>query len=382
MTEATPAAVPHHRQAEEAAIGSVLINPGVYHDLRVFLSAEDFYIERNRFIWQAFDALTENKTPIDLLTVTEQMNRMGRLSEIGGPAYLTALVNQVPTSINAEAYGRIVESDSIRRKMLNAANRVAALAYSADIPVDDAIEQSWQALDLAALSRDNETESIAQVMAEAFDRVSELSKLPLNQRTGPGTGLADLDRLLRIRRKNLITIAGRPGMGKTGLALTIALHNALKLGKRVAIFELEMDKDELADRLASQISGINLKHITDATLTEGEWPRYTSAIETVSDSKIFINDNADLSLPQMRSWCQKLNNRYGLDLIILDYLGLMDGVGENRERQVAYISRGLKKMAKALDVPVIALHQMNRAIEQRGDGIPVLSDLRDSGSIE
>ena len=380
MSEPIP--TPHNREAEEATIGSVLINPNAYHDLRVFLCPDDFYIERNKFIWRAFDALVENKSPIDLLTVAEQLDRMGRLGEIGGPAYLTSLVNQVPTSINAEAYGQIVGNNSIRRRMIQAANRVATLAYSSDIPVEEAVEQAWNELEKATANSSNEVHEISQIMADAFDRVSELAQMSPEERYGINTGLRDLDKLLRIRRKNLITIAGRPGMGKTGLALTIALHNAIKRGKNVAIIELEMDREELADRLASQHAGINLKHIIDATLTEDEWPRYTSTIETISNARIFINDNADLSLPQMRSWCQKLVNRYGLDLIILDYLGLMEGVGETRERQVAYISRGLKKMAKALDVPVIALHQMNRAIEQRGDGEPMLSDLRDSGSIE
>ncbi|MBI1793373.1 MAG: replicative DNA helicase [Chloroflexi bacterium] len=378
----TPTAIPHSREAEEAAIGSVLINPNAFHDVRVILPAEDFYIDRHKFIWQAFDALVEKQQPIDLLTVTDELDRMGRLAEIGGAAYLTSLINQAPTSINAEAYAAIVQEQAVRRRMIQAANRVATLAYSSDIPVEEAVEQSWNELEKATASRDNEVHEIGQIMAEAFDRVSELAQLSPEERHGIDTGLRDLDKLLRIRPKNLITIAGRPGMGKTGLALTIALHNAIKRGNNVAIIELEMDKDELADRLASQHAGINLKHIIDATLTEDEWPRYTSTIETTSNARIFINDNADLTLPQMRSWCQKLCNRYGLDLIILDYLGLMEGVGETRERQVAYISRGLKKMAKALGVPVIALHQMNRAIEQRNDGVPILSDLRDSGSIE
>ena len=380
MSEPIP--TPHNREAEEAVLGSILINPDAYHDLRVFLCPDDFYIDRHKFIWRALDALVEDKSPTDVLTVTEELDRTGRLAEIGGPAYLTALVNQVPTSINAEAYGLIVGNNSIRRRMIQAANRVATLAYSSDIPVEEAVEQAWNELEKATVNSSNEVHEISQIMADAFDRVSELARMSPEERHGIDTGLRNLDKLLRIRRKNLITIAGRPGMGKTGLALTIALHNAIKRGKNVAIIELEMDRDELADRLAAQHAGINLKHIIDATLTEDEWPRYTSTVEVISETKIFINDNADLTLPQMRSWCQKLCNRYGLDLIILDYLGLMDGVGENRERQVAYISRGLKKMAKALDVPVIALHQMNRAIEQRGDGVPVLSDLRDSGSIE
>jgi replicative DNA helicase len=381
MPEPTePTAQPHSREAEEAAIGSVLINPDAYHDVRVILCAEDFYIDRHKFIWRAFDALVEKTQPIDLLTVTEELDRMGRLGEIGGPAYLTSLVNQVPTSINAEAYAVIVAQLAVRRRMIQAANRVATLAYNPDIPVDEAIEQAWAALE--TVNSDGATHEIAQIMAEAFDRVSELAQLPLDQRRGLDTGLTELDKILRIRRKNLVTIAGRPGMGKTGLAMTIALHNALKRGKNVAIIELEMDAGELADRLAAQHAGINLSHIIDAILTDNEWQRYTGTVAVTSETKIFINDNADFTLPQMRSWCQKISNHYGLDLIIVDYLGLMDGVGENRERQVAYISRGLKKMAKALDVPVIALHQMSRAIEQRGDGVPILSDLRDSGSIE
>jgi len=292
------------------------------------------------------------------------------------------MVNQAPTSINAEAYAAIVQEQSIRRRMIIAANRVATLGLSDQVPLESAIEQSWSELDKATTIRENQVHDIAQIIAEAFDRVSELSKLPPEQRRGLDTGLNELDKSLRIRPKNLITIAGRPGKGKTGLALTIALRNAIRCGKSVAIFELEMDEAELADRLASQYSGISLTHIIEATMTADEWPRYTHAIEILANSKIYINENADLTLSQLRSWCQQIKNRHGLDLVIVDYLGLMDGVGENREQQVSSISRGLKKLAKALDTPVIALHQMNRAVEQRADGVPMLSDLRDSGSIE
>jgi replicative DNA helicase len=378
----TELSIPQKREAEEAVLGSVLINPEAFHDTSVILSADDFYCDRHKWIWQAFTRLVGKQAPLDLLTVTNELDGMGRLAEIGGPAYLTGLINQSPTSLNAEAYARIVLEQAIRRRMIQSANRIAALGYGEHIPLESAIDQAWTDLEAATTTQESRVREIGPIMSDAYDRVNEISQLPPDQRPFLDTGLLDLDRLLRIRPQNLITIAGRPGMGKTGLAMTIALHTAVQRGKTVAIFELEMSAGELADRLAAQQGNINLTHITDGTLTADEWDRYTQAIETISASKILINDNADMTLPQLRSWCQKIKLRRGLDLVIVDYLGLMDGVGENRERQVAYISRGLKKMAKALDIPVIALQQMNRAIEQRGDGEPIPSDLRDSGSIE
>ncbi len=374
--------IPQKREAEEAVLGSVLINPDAFHDVSVILSADDFYIDRHKFIWGAFTRLIEKQLPLDILTVANELDCMGRLTEIGGPAYLTGLINQSPSSLNVEAYAQIVQEQALRRRMIQSASQIAALGYGEHIPLESAIDKAWTTLEAATTTRESEVREIGPVMSEAYDRVNEISQLPPDQQPFLGTGLADLDRMLHIRPQNLITIAGRPGMGKTGLVITIALHAAVQLGKTVAIFELEMSTDELADRLAAQQGNINLTHITDGKMSEEEWERYIQAVEILSASKILINDNADLTLPQLRSWCQKIKLRRGLDLVIVDYLGLMEGVGENRERQVAYISRGLKKMAKALDVPVIALHQMNRAIEQRGDGEPVLSDLRDSGAIE
>jgi len=361
----------------------VFINPEAYYECASFLKASDFYIHRHKWIWEAFTSLVEQRQPIDLLTISNELDRRGQLAEIGGPAYLTALVNQVPSSLNAESYAQIVKDCSVRRKMIDAANRIAQLAYNDQIPLEEAVDNSYTSLENAVESAESSRmRPVSELMSEQYDRIDQMSQARDEDKLIIHTQLIDLDRSLRIRPGNLITIAGRPGMGKTGLGLTIASNVSIKRRKNVALFVLEMSNDEIADRLAAMESDINLFHLMDAKLEEHEWPMYTHAVETVSSANLFVNDDPDITVPQIRAHCKKLKARFGLDLVVIDYMGLIEAPGENRVQQVSYISRQLKKMAKALAVPVIALHQMNRDIEHRGDGEPVLSDLRDSGSVE
>jgi replicative DNA helicase len=383
LPDEAPSQIPQSTEAELAVCGAVLINPDAYYEVASFLNTDDFFIHRHQWIWQAFGALHDKQIPIDLLTVSEELDRMGRLADVGGAAYIMALINQVPSSLNAESYGRIIEAHAIRRKMITAANQIASLAYDEKIDISQVKDLAFDAVEKAvSASMSSDMKPISELVSEQYDRIDTLSKSKEDDTKIITTGLIDLDKHLRIRKKNLVIIAARPGIGKTGLALTIASHAAMKRKKRVAIFSLEMDSAELVDRLTAQESGINLTNIIDAKMDERDWPVFTNAVETVSDCTMFINDDPDITVPQMRAFCKKLIARYGLDLIIVDYLGLMDGPGENRTQQVSYISRNLKKMAKALNVPVIALHQLNREIEKRGDGEPQLSDLRDSGSVE
>ncbi|MCK4897545.1 MAG: replicative DNA helicase [Anaerolineales bacterium] len=381
----TPPVIPHSREAEEAVLGSILINPEAYYDVAPFLQADDFYIHRHQWIWQAFTHLHEQRSPIDFLTVNEELDQQGQLSEIGGPAYLTALINNVPTSLHAEAYGRIIEENSIRRRMLTAANEIAKLAYREDHSVDSVMDEAEKAVfGVSERRMTRDLQPIQQALSEYYDRIDQLSGRDEDV-YGVPTGFIDLDRLLMgLQPSDFIIIAGRPGMGKTAFMLSAAKNAAQTHKKHVAIFSLEMSNEQLVQRLIAQETGIDSQRLRTGKLEEDEWPIFTHAIEVLSDTRVFLDDTPALTPLQLRTKCRRLHLEYGLDLIIVDYLQLMSAGPrvENRVQEVSYISRNLKVLARELNVPVLAAAQLSRAIEQRADKEPQLSDLRESGSLE
>jgi replicative DNA helicase len=381
----SPQIVPHSREAEEAVIGSVLINPDSYYDVAQFLRAEDFYIHRHRWIWEAFTRLHERRTPIDFLTVTEELEQLGQMTEVGGPAYITALISNVPSSLHAEAYGRIVEQASVRRKMLEAANQIAKLAYQEDITVDSVMDEAEKAVFGVSERRvTRDLQPIQQVLSEYYDRIDQLSQRG-EDFFGVPTGFTDLDRLLGgLQASDFIIIAGRPGTGKTAFMLSAAKNAAQIHKKHVAIFSLEMSNEQLVQRLISQETGIDSHRLRTGKLNEDEWPVFTHSIEVLSDTRIFLDDTPSLTPLQLRAKCRRLHLEYELDLILVDYLQLMTSGSrsENRVQEVSYISRNMKVLARELNVPVLAAAQLSRAVEQRTDKEPQLSDLRESGSLE
>ncbi len=380
-----PQIVPHSREAEEAVIGSVLINPEAYYDVSEFLMAEDFYIHRHRWIWQSFSRLQQNRTPIDSLTVMEDLDQQGQLAEIGGASYITSLINSVPSSLHAISYGRIVEETAVRRRMLEAANSIAKLAYEESTGLEAVMDDAEKAVfgvSERRLTRD--LAPIQQVLSEYYDSISELAAKDEEIRGVP-TGFIDIDNLLGgLQPSDLLIVAGRPGMGKTGFALTLAKNAALTHKKHVAIFSLEMGNDQLVQRILSQETGIDSQRLRMGKLEEDEWSLFTHAIEVLSDTKIFLDDTPGITPLQLRTKCRRLHLEHRLDLVIVDYLQLMSGDrrNENRVQEVSYISRQMKILARELKVPVLAAAQLSRAVEQRGDKRPVLSDLRESGSLE
>ena len=381
----TQTAVPHSREAEEAVVGAVFINPEVYYDVAQFLSADDFYIHRHRWIWDAFTSLHEQRIPIDLLTVSDELDRRGQLSEIGGPAYLTALVNQVPSSLNAESYGRIVEGYSIRRKMINAANQIASIAYNERTSVDDVMNEAEKAVfNVSERRLKHDLQPISSVLSEYYDRIDDLAKRP-EEFFGVPTGFIDLDKMLSgLQPSDLLIIAGRPGQGKTGFLLSVAKNAGLTHKKHVAIFSLEMSNEQVVQRLIAQETGIDSQRLRTGKLQENEWPLFTHSIEVFSDTHVYLDDTPAITPLQLRTKCRRLHMEFGLDLVIIDYLQLMGGDtrNDNRVQEVSYISRNLKVLARELNVPVLAAAQLSRAVEQRSDKRPVLSDLRESGSLE
>jgi replicative DNA helicase len=381
--------IPHSREAEEATIGAVLINPEIVIDLE-FLQPLDFYLHRNSWIWEAIITLHEKRKVIDLLTICEEMDKKGRLSEAGGSAYLTALVGQVPSSLNAEAYGRIVESRSVRRKMIEAANKIAGNAYDESKEIDDSTNEMLKLTEGIVRIQVSDVESAGSIISREYDRIDESAqKIARNEEVDNGikTGFTDLDSLfIGWQKGDFIIDAGRPGMGKTGLMLNIALHVASKQKKSVAIFELEMSKQQLIQRLVSQITGIDSQRLRTGHLFEQEWPLFTHAVELIDSIDLYIDDTPSITPEQMLKKSRVIKNRYGLDLIVCDYLQLMGTGGrkfsENRTQEVSYISRHLKLLAREMNVPLLAGAQLSRAVEQRTDKRPMLSDLRESGSLE
>jgi replicative DNA helicase len=376
---------PHNRQAEEAVLGSVLINPESYYDIAQILEADFFYIIRNRWIWEAFNYLHEHRSPIDILTVSEELDKKNQLEEIGGQPYLMMLVNQTPSSLNAEAYAHIVEETSVRRRMLAAANEMAKLAYQQEKPVDsiiDSAEKSVFNLSERRIRRD--LQPIQSVLSDYYDRVSKLYQHS-DEIYGVPTGLIDLDHLLGgMQKSDLLIVAGRPASGKTGFLLTVAKNAAQKHRKHVAMFSLEMSNEQLVQRLIAQETGINTQALRSGQLQEDDWGLFTQAVEVLGETKIFLDDTPAITPLQMRTKCRRLHLEHHIDLILVDYLQLMasDTRTENRVQEVSYISRNLKTLARELNVPVLAAAQLSRAVEQRSDKQPILSDLRESGSLE
>jgi replicative DNA helicase len=381
----TATVIPHSREAEEAVVGAVFINPEVYYDVAQFLIGEDFYIHRLRWIWEAFVSLHEQRIPIDPLTVANELDKRGQLNELGGRAYITSLINQVPSSLNAESYGRIVEGYSVRRKMINAANQIASTAYNEKISVDNVMDEAEKAVfNVSERRLKHDLQPISNVLSEYYDRIDDLAKRP-DDIVGIPTGFIDLDKLLTgLQPSDLLIIAGRPGQGKTGFLLSVAKHAGLIHKKHIAIFSLEMSNEQVVQRLIAQETGIDSQRLRTGKLLDTEWPLFTHSIEVFGDTHIYLDDTPAITPLQLRTKCRRLHMEFGLDLIMLDYLQLMGGDSrtDNRVQEVSYISRNLKVLARELNVPVLAAAQLSRAVEQRTDKEPQLSDLRESGSLE
>jgi replicative DNA helicase len=377
--------IPNNREAEEAVIGAVLINPEIYFDLAQFLQPDDFYIHRHRWIWEAFTSLHEKRIPLDFLTLTEELESAGQLTEIGGPAYLTALLNQVPTSLHAESYGRMVEAAAIRRRMLTAANQIATLAYNEGETIENVMEGAEKSVfNVNERRLKKDVKPIKTVLGDYYDLLEERINRPRDI-YGVPSGFIDLDRMLTgMNPSDLLIIAGRPGQGKSGFLLSVAKNAALLHKKRVAIFSLEMSNEQVVQRLLSQETGIESQRLRSGNINTDENTLLVHAIGVLGDTQVFLDDTPAITPMALRTKCRRLHMEFGLDLIILDYIQLMGGDTrtENRVQEVSYISRSLKALARELNVPVLAAAQLSRAVEQRTDKRPVLSDLRESGSIE
>ncbi len=378
-------AQPHNRQAEEAVLGAVLINPESYFDVAQFLKAEDFYIVRNRWVWESFVRLHETSNKLDYLTVCTDLEQHGQLVEMGGAAYILSLINQTPSSLNAESYAHLVEGNAVRRRMLAAANDMAKLAYDQTKTVDTVMDEAEKAIfSISERRAHHDLQPIQEVLSEVYDNNLKMRN-EAEDVLGVPTGLADLDHLLGgLQKSDLLIIAGRPGMGKTGFMLSIMKNAAMRYKKHIAMFSLEMSSEQLVQRLIAQETGIDTQRLRTGRLNDDEIPLFTQAVEALSGTHIFLDDTPAITPMQIRTKCRRLHMEYEIDLVLIDYLQLMssDMRTDNRVQEVSFISRNLKVLARELNVPVMAAAQLSRAVEQRADKRPVLSDLRESGSLE
>jgi len=376
--------VPNNVEAEEAVLGAFLIDPEAIYKVLAFLKSDDFYLQKHRWIYESVIRIHERREPVDFITLTTELEQQDHLEAVGGGAYISQLISAVPSAISVESYGRLVEQTSVRRRLLEAAGDIARFAYDERLPVDQVVDHAEKALFGVSQKRSTrDLQPIQEIVPRYYDHIEYLYE-HRGELMGVPSGFRDLDRVLGgFQRSDLLILAARPGVGKTSLMLTFALRAAEKR-KVVALFSLEMSAEQLVQRLVAQISGIDAQRLRLGQLKDEEWPAFAEAIGHLSELPIYIDDTPSITALQLRTKCRRLASERGLDMIFLDYLQLMDSDfrSDNRVQEVSYISRSLKGLAREIDVPLMTASQLSRAVEQRQDKHPVLSDLRDSGSLE
>jgi len=377
--------LPMSLESEEALLGAVLLEPKSYLTIAAFLNGEDFFLKRHEYIWNAFSRLQERNDAIDYVTVTRELQAMSVLDEIGGQAYLTNLVNKTPSAVHAEVYGEMVSRTSTRRKMLIAADTIRQTALDEELPIDKVISEAEQALFNVSNSQiKREFVPIWEAVSDYYDEIEKLLEMGAGT-VGIPTGFKGLDGLLGgFQKSDLVVFAGRPGMGKTSWILTVAMQ-AARRGARVAIFTMEMGVEQMVQRLLSMETRIKIGQLRTADINPREQTRLTEAIGRISNLPLFIDDTPSITPIEMRTKCRRLQHEYGLDMVMVDYMQLMSAgkaYENNRVQEISYISRALKELARELNVCVLSTAQLSRAVEQRQDKRPQLSDLRESGSIE
>ena len=376
---------PSSEEAEKSTLGSMLLDREAIPTAVENLQEEDFYWNKHAIIYNAICKLFDQGDPVDLVTLTEKLREEDKLEEIGGAAYITTLVNSVPTAANIKHYAKIVEEKSILRGLIKTANQISKLGYKDEGEVDDLLDQAESLIFEVSEKRSvKEFSGIKDVLMDTFDDLEELHKNK-GDVTGVPTGFRDLDKMTSgFQESDLIIIAARPSMGKTALALNIAQYASVEQDTSVAIFSLEMSKSQLVQRMLCSEAQVNSHRLRTGQLRDTDWRRLSQAAGRLGESDIFIDDTPGITVMEMRAKARRIKAEHGLDLILIDYLQLMQGSGntESRQQEVSKISRSLKGLGRELNVPVVSLSQLSRAVEQRNDKRPQLSDLRASGSIE
>lgn len=380
---------PQNIDAEKSLLGAVLIDEETLADITEHVTAKDFYEKRHAIIYSAMMRLYERHKPVDLLTLTDELKRKKELEDIGGSAYLTELTNYVPTAAHAEAYAELVAQKAVRRRLIKASGEISELGYNEETTTEELLGKAEAELfAVSDQSLKQDIASIESILTESFDRMEELHRNKGTLR-GVRTGYRDLDNMTAgLQRSDLIVLAARPAMGKTTLVTNLAYNIATVAKQAVLFFSLEMSKEQLVDRMLADASGVDAWNIRTGNLSDDDFSKLSEAMGELAEAPIFIDDTPGLSTLELRTKARRAAHEHELGLIIIDYLQLMQGSGggsgnySNRVQEISEISRGLKLVARELNVPVIALSQLSRAVESRSPQIPQLADLRESGSIE
>jgi replicative DNA helicase len=375
---------PHNVEAEESVLGSVMLSPDAANIAFEKLQAEDFYKPAHQAIFEAVASLFDGNQPIDAVTVADQLRRTGELERVGGANYLATLLDGVPTTSNIAYYAEIVSETAARRRLLRAGSIVGSLAMQTERRIEDVLDASEaEIFRVAERQVGDGLAPVGPLLQSTLERIEELGARG-GEITGLATGFRDLDRRLAgLQPANLVVIAARPSMGKTALAMNIA-QNVAERDNTVAVFTLEMSREEVVQRLLSSMAGVDSHRLRTGQLTPDLWNRVVRETSRLYQMPFFVDDSSDLTVTSIRAKCRRLARKRGLSLVVVDYLQLMQGAGssESRQQEIADISRSLKNLARELRIPVIAVSQLNRALEQRENKRPRLGDLRESGAIE
>jgi replicative DNA helicase len=375
---------PHNIEAEKGIIGSILIDQDSILKVMEFVGAEDFYQPKHRDIFEAIESLYYSHDPVDVLTLTSRLKNQKKLNSVGGASYISELVAEVPTSAHAENYAKLVREASTRRKLIHHSGEITKLAHDEALELDEVINKSEKGI--FRISESNirqDFQHVSVLLEETYEKAAEMAENGDAVR-GIASGFSGLDNVIGgFQNSDLVIIAARPSVGKSALLIDFALHAGVNMGKNVGIFSLEMSNLQIMDRMLAMQVGVGLWDLRMGNLKDKAFERLADAMGILSEASIYIDDTPGLSINEMRTKCRRLKLEKGLDMVIIDYLQLVAGTSkESRVQEVSEISRFLKILAKELDIPVIAAAQLSRAIEQRTDRRPQLSDLRESGSIE
>ncbi len=378
---------PHNLDAEQSVLGSILLDNETYASLEGMLAADHFYKEGHRKIFRAIERLFRRGDPMDLVTLTEELRQSGELESVGSVPYLIGLADSVPTAAYADSYARIVLEKATLRDLISASGRIMQLAYDQAGPLDEVLDQAEQSIfDLATKKRRSQFEGMPTLVTETFAHINELFANP-DPVSGMRTGFKELDMMTAgLQPSSLNVLAARPSMGKTALALSMALNAALRDSVSVGIFSLEMSAVQLVTRMLCSEARVDMSRVRNGQLSDRDFQRLADTAGRMSEARVFIDDNPDLTVMELRSRARRLTAEHDLGLLVVDYLQLMSAgtrsTGENRQQEISAISRGLKALARELDIPVLVLSQLSRAVEGRPNKRPMLSDLRESGAIE
>lgn len=375
---------PHDTEAEKSLLGALLVDPEALVKVADIIHPHSFYEHAHQVIYDAIEHLYEKRQPIDVITLTDQLKKMKKLDEAGGTAALARLSNILSTAANVVEYAKLVANHSVKRSIISISSELTEQAFDESKEAPDVLDLAEQRVFAISQSHGSKSfTSIKDTLVESFERLDELQRSGGELR-GVSTGFADLDRLLAgMQNSNLIILAARPGMGKTAFALNIAHHAVVTAKKRVGVFSLEMSREELVDRLLVSQADIDAWRLKTGRLDQQDFMKISDAMGVLADAQLFIDDTPGLSIFEMRTRARRLMTEHHIDFLIVDYLQLAQGrTKDNRVQEVAEISQGLKNVARELKIPVLALSQLSRAVESRGERVPQLSDLRESGSIE